>query len=369
MSDLDLSGLETEDHPEPKKAYSCLPLLIVVALVAVLGMFTYVKGLDLVKGALSGPEDYTGEGSGNVVVEVQAGDTSTDIAGTLLQAQVVKSREAFIEAAKANPESVSIQVGFYALHKQMAAESALALLLDPNARVSDQVTIPEGLRANEILALIVDKTDFTKQEVAQAAADSKALGLPAYAKGDVEGYLFPSTYDLPPRSTAADLLAKMVEEFKSNAEKVDLEAKADKLGASPRDAVIIASLVQAEASRTEDMPKVASVTYNRLADKMMLQFDSTIHYAVDSRGEINPGQLTQIDSPYNTYRVTGLPPTAIDSPGLDALEAAVSPDPHDYLYFVTVNLKTGETKFSTSYSAFLSHKREYEDYCTTSDAC
>jgi UPF0755 protein len=149
-----------------------------------------------------------------------------------------------------------------------------------------------------------------------------------------------------------------------------LGAKARELGISPHDAVVVASLVQAEARRVGDMAKVASVIYNRLGDGMRLQLDSTLHYAADSRGEVVASDdLRAINSPYNTYRRAGLPPTPIDSPGRSALQAALSPAATDYLYFVTVNLRTGDTRFASTFEAHTRNTDLYSSYCETSDAC
>ncbi len=118
------------------------------------------------------------------------------------------------------------------------------------------------------------------------------------------------------------------------------------------------------------MAKVASVVYNRLDAGMALQFDSTLHYGLNIRGDI---QLTReqlnTDGPYNSYTRAGLPPTPIDSPGADALEAALNPANTDYLYFVTVNLATGETKFAETLEEHNQNVAEYREYCTTSDEC
>jgi UPF0755 protein len=122
--------------------------------------------------------------------------------------------------------------------------------------------------------------------------------------------------------------------------------------------VIIASLVEAEARDAEDFGKVARVVYNRLDQGMALQFDSTVNYALNADKEIVSNQDLGVDSPYNTYKNQGLPPGPIDSPGLAALQAAVNPTPGNWLYFVTTNPKTGETKFTDSYAQFLKYKDE-----------
>jgi UPF0755 protein len=344
---------------------------VAFALIAALGVFAYVKGVDYLKDALAGPEDYSGDGQGSVDIEVPQGATASDIATILYEADVVKSEEAFIDAANANPQSTSIQAGFYTMHKQMAAENALELMLvsDPS-EAGVKVTVPEGRPYDEVLAIIAEQGGFSETEVQKAYENTKALKLPSYAEGNPEGYLFPATYQVTPNMSAQDLLARMVEEFKTRAKALDLEARADALGMSPHDIVTVASLIQGEAGASNDMPKVASVVYNRLDIDMKLQFDSTNRYAVDTLGvEAPDGDIIEIDSDYNSYDHAGLPPTPINSPGEEALEAALNPADTDYLYFVTVNLETGETKFAETFEEHDQNVAEYREYCETSDAC
>jgi UPF0755 protein len=348
--------------------------LVALALIAAIGLFAYVKGVDLIKGVLSGPEDYSGAGHGSVVVKVESGATSAAIAEVLYGAHVVKSTGAFTDAAQADDRSLGIQAGCYRMHAEMAAKKALALMLTTSSHVScpgeSDLTVPEGLRAAEILTLVEDNTALAKADVTRAFDDTAALGLPPYADGDAEGYLFPATYPVTKSSTAPEVLKAMVAKFVSEADALTLEAKAHALGVSPHDVVIVASLVQAEASRPQDMPKVASVIYNRLHDGMALELDSTLHYAIDSRGEIQTSSnLRALDSPYNTYQHTGLPPTAIDSPGELALEAALAPADTSYRYFVTVNLRTGKTLFATSFAQHQANVALLHQYCETSRAC
>ncbi len=371
MSDLGIGGLRGSHRTRHKRVRGCLAVLVALAVVVAIGVFAYVKGVDLIKGTLADPEDYSGNGQKPVVtIRVEKGDLGADIAQKLYDAGVVKSVEAFTAVANTDDRSSTIQAGRYELLSKMSAESALDAMVDPGSLVRNPtVTIPEGLRAKEILASIVEQTPFTKKEVERAYADTAGLDLPDYAKGDAEGYLFPSTYDVPPNRGAGDLLKAMVEKFKEQADTLDLEGRAETLGYGPQDVVTIASLIQAEAGPA-DMNKVSSVVYNRLAEPMPLQFDSTLHYAVDSRGEVLAGEdLRKIDSPYNTYTRAGLPPTPIDSPGAEALQAALEPADTNYLYFVTVNLKTGQTRFTGSYQEHLRNVEVYNTYCATSDEC
>lgn len=374
MSHLGINTLE-EEHQEPRHRHwrGCLAVLVACAILAGIGAFAYVKGVDVIKHALSGlsgPPDYSGTGHGVVVVHVQKGDTASDIGATLTQAQVVESQEAFVDAARNDSRSRDIQVGYYRLHRHMSAASALALLLRPGSMVSRSVTIPEGKRADEILAAIVADTRLSKVAVDKAFQDTKALGLPPYAKGHAEGYLFPATYEVTPGTTAASLLHEMTAKFTSEADALGLVKGAAALHVSPTEVVIVASLVQAEARRSVDMPKVARVVYNRLKIGMPLQMDSTLHYAVNSRGHITTSRsLRQLKSAYNTYIHPGLPPTAIDSPGAEALKAALHPAPGTWRYFVTVNLRTGKTLFATTFAQQQHNEAIYHEYCQTSSAC
>ena len=371
MSDLGIGGLPGGHRTRHKRGRGCVAVVVAMAVIVVVGAFAYVTGVDLIRGALSGPEDYSGDGTEPVVtIEVDKGDIGADIAEKLSAAGVVKSADAFTDAANQDDRAGSIQPGRYRLLSKMSAESALEALVDPDSLITDPtVTIPEGLRAKEILARIVQQSDFTKAQVAAAYADTASLELPDYAGGDPEGYLFPSTYELAPKMTAADLLKVMVARFKTQTESLGLEDRADKLGYEPHDVVTVASLVQAEAGPA-DLRKVASVVYNRLAKPQRLEFDSTLHYAVDSRGEVLAGKdLREIESPYNTYERMGLPPTPIDSPGEEALVAALEPAKTRFRYFVTVNLKTGETRFARTYAEHQRNVEVYREYCKTSDAC
>lgn len=371
MSELGISTLEGRSAGSaPRRWRGCLAVLVALAIIVGIGVFGYVKGVAALKSWLSNPDDYPGPGHGSVLVQVKSGQTSADIGGTLLHAHVVKSVAAFTDAAVKDDRSLGIQAGYYRMRLEMSGAGALALMLEPSSLVSDQLTVPEGLRAKEILASVAAHSRFSAKAMTAAYADTSALGLPSYARGDAEGYLFPATYPLTPATTPATLLRSMTRKFAAEASALKLTSGAAALNVTPTDIVIVASLVQAEASRPQDMPKVARVIYNRLAAGMPLQFDSTLHYAVDSRGVVQTSDnLRRLDTPYNTYLRVGLPPTAIDSPGQVALQAALHPDKGSWRYFVTVNLRTGETRFATSYGDHLRNVALYNEYCQSSDAC
>jgi UPF0755 protein len=369
-------GLDLGSHRKhkPRRGLGCLAVLIALAVLVGGGYVAATKGMDLIRDRFSPPPDYTGAGTGTVLVEVKEGQNASDIAATLKDKDVVKSIEAFTDAARNNPDSVGIQVGFYEMHRQMSAESALDILVDPDNLIQNALTIPEGWTVDQIVERLAAKTDFSAKEYRKVLAKPKSIGLPAYAKGNPEGYLFPATYMVPPNATAKSILAEMVDRWRQAADEADLEGAAERLGYTPAELMVVASLVEAESNRDADRGKVARVIYNRLetdATNHLLQIDATVNYAHDR--DLGVGLTTddlQIDSPYNTYKNPGLPPTPIEAPGDAAIEAAAHPTEGPWVYYVTVNLRTGETKFTDSYDEFLKFKAEYKEYCRTqSDNC
>lgn len=325
-------------------------VVAILFLIVVAVLVGLVVGGIKVLGNLFGPApDYTGPGTGSVEVQITAGQSVRSIGSTLADADVIASAQAFVDAAHGHRDAESIQPGFYKLREQMKASLALAALLDPENRIGFRVTVQEGLRLTSALRVLAGSGDFEMAELGAAARDSDALGLPGYAHGRAEGFLFPATYDVEPDTTPESLLAEMVAQFDQVATDLNLENRAGEVGLDPYQAVIVASLVQAEARHAEDFPKVARVIYNRLNRDMKLQLDSTVHYAVRKSGEVTTTAEDRAStSRYNTYRWVGLPPGPINSPGQQALEAALHPAKGDWLYFVTVNPDTGETKFAVT---------------------
>lgn len=323
-------------------------------------------GRSWLKGLGSSPEDYPGPGTGTVEVTVQTGDSLTAIGQTLADADVVASVQAFVRAAQDEPAATGIQPGVYALRRQMSGAGAVALLLDPSARQVNTVTLPEGLRLTESLQTIADGTGISLEDLTAAAADPSALRLPAYAEGKVEGFVYPATYDFPPDATAATVLGTAVARFDQSAEAVGLTAGAARLGYSPLQVVTVASIIEAEAVRPEDYAKVARVLYNRLAAGQKLQLDSTVLYAVGKRGgAFTTDAERATNSPYNTYRVSGLPPGPIGSPGDAALKAALAPAAGSWLFFVAVNLQTGEMRFASTLAEHQANVAILQQWCAS----
>ena len=260
--------------------------------------------------------DYPGPGTGSVVFQVKDGSTSTQIGRELKSAGVVKSVDAFTSAAQDNDKSRDIQVGFYQLKKQMKASDALDVLVDPNNLMQARVVVPEGARVRSIVKTIVAKTHISRQALTKALTDPATIGLPAEAKGNPEGYLFPATYSVPPGESAVQLLRQMVDKTVENEKLLGLQAKAAKLGYTPEQILTVASILEYEANRNEDYPKVARVLYNRLDQGLPLQLDSTVAYVSGRSGDVWTTAAERANSSaYNTYAHTGLPPGPIGSPG------------------------------------------------------
>ncbi len=306
-------------------------------------------------------QDYPGPGSGEVSVVVARGDSLREIGSHLVEADVVQSLEAFLNAAANEPKAQSIGPGRYTLLRQMSGSAALALMLDPASRAESRLVLPEGLRLEETINLASSATNLPEEDFTKALENTKDLALPKWSDGRPEGFMFPATYDLAGDETASEVLDTLVGRFDEASSSIDLENRAEDVGLTPYEVVILASLLEAEA-KPADFAKVARVIYNRLDQGMPLQLDSTVGYALGVDDLTLSEEQLNVDSPYNTYRYPGLPPRPINSPGEAALEAALAPAKGKWLYFVTVNPETGETKFAKSYARFLELKQEFQDY-------
>ncbi|HEX3825351.1 MAG TPA: endolytic transglycosylase MltG [Mycobacteriales bacterium] len=350
-----MSGFDFDNHPDESRedrrrgrgaVIIVLATLLVLLLVVVLVLVGPIKNL------LGGSNtDYTGAGTGTVTVVVHDGDGASAIGDTLASDGVVRSSSAFVSAAAANPRSRGIAPGTYRLHHHMQASLAVALLLKPSSRVDFPVTITEGMTAASIVAKIASKTPITPTALQAALKQPKSLGLPSYAHGHVEGFLFPATYDIQPGETASDVLKAMVTRFDQALVQDHVVAGAKQLGMSVYAVVTLASIVQHEALLLPDFPKIAEVFLNRLHANMPLGSDATELYILGP----NHGPLTSADlnlnSPYNTRHNLGLPPTPIDSPGDAALNAVIHHANSQYLYFVTID-KAGHTAYATTLDRF-----------------
>ncbi|WP_246090484.1 endolytic transglycosylase MltG [Nonomuraea deserti] len=309
------------------------------------------------------PDDFDGPGSGSVTVRIAPGSSAEAIGSTLADAGVVASARSFVKVSEDRAVTGRLRPGHYRMRKGMAAGAALDLLLAPSSRIVKRVTVPEGLRAAEVLARVAQQTGLPLKEL--QGVDRALVGLPDYAPG-IEGFLFPATYEVEPGDTAVDVLAAMVERFRAAARQVGLAAEAAKVHLTPLEAVTVASLIQAEGGTDADYPKIARVIYNRLAKDTPLEIDSTVLYAQKRRTLRITESDTRVDSPYNTYRHKGLPPGPIANPGEKALMAALHPAEGDWHWFVTTDPAHRITKFTNKESEFVRYREELNKNLGTS---
>jgi UPF0755 protein len=345
-------------------------LLTLVIILALAGGVWY--GFNKVNDYFKAP-DYNSGGTTEVIFEVRKGQNAREIGDELYKQGIVKSQKAFVQAADANPRSREIQPGFYRLQKEMRAADVVSRLLDREAfRVVTKFVVPEGKTVREILDIASKGSGLPLADFQAAAKDPIALGIPdwwfnrtdkkAAAKAldgahfSLEGFLFPMAYEFNPGATAVDILKKMVAQFISVVTQLDFVAKSqNERKISPYEALIVASLAQAEAGIDEDLPKIARVAYNRAYKaNMPLQFDVTANYWLQLQGKPTKpsGQLTaqELDdpkNPYNTVSVKGLPAGPINNPGEKALLGALNPPDAPWLYFVAID-KTGRSAFAST---------------------
>ena len=306
------------------------------------------------------PADYSGPGTGYLVVQVPSGASPTSLGPELTGLGVVASALAFVLAAEHSSNPNGLLPGFYGMHLHMKASLAYALLLNQKNLVQVTVTIPEGWRLTQIVAYLGAKSGIPASAYQAILKNPAPLHLPAYANGNAEGYLFPATYEVLPHETALGVLTGMVQRFEQQAAQVNLPTAAKHMHLTEGQVIIMASLVEAEGGRVSDYPKIARVIYNRLAQGIPLQLDSTVLYGLNTYGIIASDQQLTSPSPYNTYRHKGLTPGPIDSPGAAAIQAVLHPASGNWIYFVTVNPKTGETLFTASQAQFEQYRAELQ---------
>lgn len=336
---------------------SFLALFLTLLLLGGLAGGAYLA-YDKISGFFTTP-DYSGNGTAETVqIEIKKDQLLGDVATTLVQADVVKSYEAFVKAADANKDSTKIQPGFYTMHKQMSGEAAVQALLDPKNRNVNGVTIPEGMIAIQIYDLLSKKLNIPVADF-KKAADPKKLDIPDWwfkrqdgkkALGGIEGFLFPATYEFPPNATAEQVLKIMVDHFLAVTGEMKFAENVQKINISPYEALVAASIGQAEVVQAVDYPKVARALYNRVYSGdfpcSCLQIDSAVNYWLrvtgklpkDSR-DILRSEQHNLKDPYNTFDVAGLPIGPISNPGEAALKGAMQPATGKYVYFMTVDQK------------------------------
>ncbi|MBE0528015.1 MAG: endolytic transglycosylase MltG, partial [Thermoleophilia bacterium] len=289
---------------------------------------------------------------------IKEGSSLKGIAAELEAKGVVKHARAFVIRADADGYATRFMPGTYTFRVNEPYDVLVAGLLTGVRPPTITVSIPEGTTLEQAAVIVSDEVKgiSTAGYVKVARDDPPPFRLQGYKKGTtLEGMLFPATYEVSQKANARSMVRSQLDAFEKNFSAVDM-SRAAAANLTGYDVVIIASMIDREAQVAAERPVVAAVIWNRLRVDMLLQIDATIQYAL---GETKP-MLTyddlEIDSPYNTYKYPGLPPTPISNPGLAALKAAADPSDDKYLYYVARNDGTGRHYFSTTYEEFLADK-------------
>lgn len=328
-------------------------ILLVLALVAVVvlaaGAWLYTS--------LERP--YRGYTEAEQFVEIPPGSGSAVMGRRLEDAGVVRSASAFRLAVWMRGVGHRLQAGEYRFDAPMSARDVVDKIARGDVYLLT-ITFPEGLTIRQMSELFASRGFGTAEEFVEAAGNASLIADLDPAARNLEGYLFPDTYALPRRASAAQLVDRMVAGFR-RALTDDIRERATARGLSVRELVTLASLVEKETAKPEERELVAAVYSNRLRIGMGMQADPTVIYALELLGQYD-GNLTRqnlrVDHPYNTYVYAGLPPGPIAAPGRASLQASVNPADVPYIFFVSRN--DGSHIFSTTYDEHRRHVQEWQ---------
>ncbi len=330
-------------------------LALVFALLFVVGYGLYRVAVYVRNNSQSAiMEDWPGPGSGFVEFTIDPGQGSVEVGNNLVKAQVVKSQSTFSNIVAANNKI--LYPGIYALKKHMNSMDVVEILSD-QSKAGGFLDVKAGERATDVIrkAAQISGIDIAQFNAIQSAGGMGIL--PPEAGGSFEGWLEPGVYNVKAMKSASKILEKMVDKRVK---------KLDSLGVPKGDLrqkiLKIASIAEAEVNNREYYGKVSRVILNRLAKDMPLGMDTTVAYGIGIKAiNLTQSQLDDASNPYNTRIHKGLPPTPVSIPGDNAILAALNPANGSWIYFVTTNLKTGETKFADNYDDFLKIRDEYKN--------
>ncbi|WP_318241811.1 endolytic transglycosylase MltG [Arthrobacter pullicola] len=342
-----------------------------LVMVVVLAVFAgVVFGLTLFLRDLLGmneTKDYPGPGEGTVSFVVHPGEGPLLIGESLAAQDIVATGKKFVEVFQQEADGREIQPGTYEMRLQMSASGAVTALLGDGGTAVHYAAIARDLRQSETFDILVESTGIPLTEFEALAASPQDFGLPAEAVS-LEGYLFPGEYRFPVDSTATEIVTEMVDNAFSA-----LEESGVSDAAAQYDVLTKASIIQAEAGEA-DYATVAGAIENRLrADNTetngLIQSDATVTYGLGRKSyNLTPEEKADKGNRYNTYANPGLPVGPIGSPSIEAIEAAANPADVPYFYWVTVNLDSGKTEFSSTLAEHARYVAEYQEWCGTQEA-
>jgi len=309
------------------------------------------------------PKDYEeGEATGEALVTIVSGDTGESISQTLFDAGVTKTPGAFYSYLIDTRQNPPFVPGVFQLQQKMTSAAALEALLDPAKQLSHTAQLREGLTVEQSLPLLADGLALPLEDFEAAVANPADYGVTA---DSLEGWLFPATYTFDPGVTAADVVRTLVDRTVQSLDSAGVPVE------RRQEILTIASIIEREARFEDDFYKVSRVIQNRLAPSNtetsgLLQMDSTAQYGYK---EMHDGTVSssrealEDDNPWNTYVHPGLPVGPIANPGDRAIDAAMNPAEGPWMYFVTVNLDTGETVFTNTGAEHEQAVKQWQQWC------
>ncbi|MDA8353437.1 MAG: endolytic transglycosylase MltG [Firmicutes bacterium] len=300
--------------------------------------------------------------SESVQVEIEPGASTADIGRLLKKEHLIRNDWFFSTYAWISGNSRGLKAGIYEIPPEMDVNGILEMITQGKQNTIS-VTIPEGYTVEQIAERMEENTQVTKEQFIKAVekkdydyAFLKEIPENPKRRYRLEGYLYPSTYNIPKRATATDMVNMMLGQFEKKMKEHGVLQKLKQKNLTLDQWVTIASIVEREGQAKKELPKIAGVIYNRLNQEMRLQVDATVQYARGKQKARLSYDDLEVENAYNTYRNDGLPPGPIANPGEKALVAAIEPDKHSYLYYVTKKDGTGEHYFAETFEEHRKYK-------------
>ena len=300
-----------------------------------------------------------------IQISIESGASASDISSQLASEGVISSQLAFELYLRNENLTDKLRAGDYKIPNNLEFSEITTILLKGPPLKTYTITIPEGLWISETLLSISSQTGFDYDLLKNSLLSGQVKSTNLYLNDpselyNWEGLLYPNTYQIDVESNGEEILQLMVDELESVTERLMNEYDLPSWISSYNELFTVASLVEAESKLQEDRPLVSSVVKNRLNDNMLIQIDATVLYALQKRKSQVLLVDLQIDSPYNTYKYLGLPPTPISGFGERSLKAVLETPENDYLYYLLTD-KNGKKSFTNDYTDFINMKNKAKE--------
>lgn len=335
--------------------------LLIAVIVIIAGIAIGAGGFSVIMGDADKALDP--DSTAMIIVEVPNGSTTTKIGTILVEQGIIDNADSFKLQSKMKGMDGKYKAGEYTLSPAMTMTEIMDILVTGNVNTV-RFTIPEGLMVSEVADKLAEEglinRDMFMKEIESGDFNYKFLKDAPSGELRLEGYLYPNTYDVFTTASEHDIIDRLLRQL-DTVFTDEMYARAEELGMDLNEVMTIASLIERETMVDSERAKVASVIYNRLDIGMKLQIDATVQYALGEQKQFLTYKDLEVESPYNTYQIAGLPPGPICSPGEASIKAALYPEDTDYIYYVLSAAKDGTHKFAKTGDQFLKYKQEYKN--------